>query len=48
MIIDRTPLNLNEVEEIVTDSPESEKKEAMDAFLKKYMKMNQTGYSDSV
>lgn len=38
MILDRTPLNLNEVEEIVKDSPDSEKKEAVEDFLKKFMK----------
>ena len=38
MILDRTPLNLNEVEEIVEDSPDSEKKEEMKQFLKKFLK----------
>jgi len=38
MIIDRTPQNLNEVEEIIKDSPDSEKKEQMELFLKKYLK----------
>jgi DNA-directed RNA polymerase subunit F len=38
MILDRTPLNLNEVEEIVEESPDSEKKEEMKIYLKKYLK----------
>ena len=38
MILDRTPLNLNEVEEIVEDSPDSDKKEEMKQFLKKFLK----------
>ncbi len=38
MIIERTPLNLNEVEEIVEDSPDSEKKEEMKQYLKKFLK----------
>lgn len=38
MILERTPLNLNEVEEIIEDSPDSEKKEEMKQFLKKYLK----------
>jgi len=38
MIIDRTPLNLNEVEDIVEDSPDSDKKEEMKQFLKKFLK----------
>jgi DNA-directed RNA polymerase subunit F len=38
MIIERTPLNLNEVEEIIVDSPDSERKEEMKQFLKKYLK----------
>lgn len=38
MIIDRTPLNMNEVEDIVKDLPESQKKEDMDQFLKKFLK----------
>jgi len=38
MIIDRTPLNMNEVEEILEDVPESEKKEQAEDFLKKFTK----------
>ncbi len=38
MILERTPLNLNEVEEIIKDSPDSEKKEAMEQYLKKFLK----------
>jgi len=38
MILDRTPLNLNEVQEIIKDIPDSEKKQEMEAFLKKFLK----------
>lgn len=38
MIIERTPLSLNEVEEIIKDSPDSEKKEEIKKFLKKFLK----------
>jgi len=38
MILDRTPLNLNEVKDIVEDSPDSDKKEEMTQFLKKFLK----------
>ena len=38
MIIERTPLNLNEVQEILKDIPDSEKKENMEVFLKKFLK----------
>jgi DNA-directed RNA polymerase subunit F len=38
MILERTPLNLNEVEEIIKDSPDSEKKEEMEQYLKKFLK----------
>lgn len=38
MILDRTPLNLNEVEEILFELPESEKKQEMELFLKKFIK----------
>ena len=38
MIFERTPLNLNEVEEIIKDSLDSEKKEAMEQYLKKFLK----------
>lgn len=38
MILDRTPLNLNEVEKIIEDSPDSDKKEEMKQFLKKFLK----------
>ena len=38
MILDRTPLNLNEVEEILSELPESEKKQEMELFLKKFIK----------
>ena len=38
MIIDRTPLNLNEVQEIISKIPESDKKEEIKKFLKKFLK----------
>ena len=38
MILDRTPLNLNEVEETLSELPESEKKQEMELFLKKFIK----------
>ena len=38
MILDRTPINLNEVEEIIKDTPETEKKEQTQEYLKKFLK----------
>ncbi|VVB78711.1 Uncharacterised protein [uncultured archaeon] len=38
MIIDRTPLNLNEVEDITNEIPDSPKKEEILEFLKKFLK----------
>ncbi len=38
MIIDRTPLNLNEVQEILEKVPDNEKKEEIEVFLKKFLK----------
>jgi DNA-directed RNA polymerase subunit F len=38
MIIDRTPLNMNEVEVLLKDIPDSEKKEQTQDFLKKFVK----------
>ena len=38
MILDRTPLNLNEVQEILKDIPDNEKKEEMNVYIKKFMK----------
>ncbi len=38
MILDRTPLNLNEVEKITKEIPESPKKEEIETFLKKFNK----------
>jgi len=38
MILDRTPLNMNEVEEILKDIPESEKKTEAEEYLKKFIK----------
>jgi DNA-directed RNA polymerase subunit F len=38
MIIERTPLNMNEVQEILEGVPDNEKKEEMKIFLKKFLK----------
>jgi DNA-directed RNA polymerase subunit F len=38
MILERTPLNMNEVEDILDNIPDSEKKEMAKDFLKKFMK----------
>jgi len=38
MILDRTPLNMNEVQEIIKDLPESDKKQETELFLKKFLK----------
>jgi len=38
MILERTPLNMNEVEEIVKEIDDSEKKQEMELFLKKFLK----------
>ena len=38
MIIDRTPLNYNEVEEIIKNLPDTPKKEEVTQFLKKFCK----------
>lgn len=38
MIIDRTPLTMNEVEEILEGIPDSPKKEEIVPFLKKFIK----------
>tara|TARA_Y100000310_G_scaffold69026_1_gene64379 strand:+ start:6331 stop:6642 length:312 start_codon:yes stop_codon:yes gene_type:complete len=38
MILDRKPLNLNEVQEIVEDNSDSEKKEEIKLYLKKFLK----------
>jgi len=38
MILDRTPLNLNEVEEIVKELLESPRKEETEEYLKKFLK----------
>ncbi|MDD5193795.1 MAG: hypothetical protein PHF67_04400 [Candidatus Nanoarchaeia archaeon] len=37
MILERTPLNMNEVQEILKNIPDSEKKEQMEDFLKKFL-----------
>ena len=38
MILNRTPLNMNEVEEIIKEIPDSEKKQQTDIFLRKFIK----------
>ena len=38
MILDRTPLNMNEVGEILKDLADSNKKQEIEIFLKKFMK----------
>ncbi|MBR9703998.1 hypothetical protein GOV12_01195 [Candidatus Pacearchaeota archaeon] len=38
MILDRTPLNMNEVSVILKELPENPKKEEMELFLKKFLK----------
>jgi len=42
MILERTPLNMNEVDEIIKDIPDSDKKEEMKAYLKKFSKTKST------
>jgi len=37
MILDRTPINMNEVEDILKELPEGEKKEETELFLKKFL-----------
>ena len=38
MILDRTPINMNEVHEIIAEIDDSPKKEEMELYLKKFMK----------
>lgn len=38
MILDRTPLNMNEVDDIIKELPDSDKKEEIKLFLKKFLK----------
>ena len=38
MIYDRTPLNLNEVEEILENIPDGDRKEEVKIYLKKFLK----------
>ena len=38
MILDRTPINMNEVNEIVNDIGDSPRKEEIELYLKKFMK----------
>jgi DNA-directed RNA polymerase subunit F len=38
MIFNRTPLTLSEVQETIKEIPESEKKEQIEVFLKKFLK----------
>lgn len=37
MIIDRTPLSMNDVEHIIKDIQDTEKKQAIELFLKKFL-----------
>lgn len=37
MILDRTPINMNEVEEIVNNIDDSDKKEKIQLYLKKFL-----------
>ena len=39
MILDRAPLNLNEVQEILKEIPDNEKKVEMELYLKKFLKI---------
>ena len=39
MILERTPLNMSEVEEMLKDISDSDKKEEMKLFLKKFVKI---------
>ena len=41
MIYDRTPLNLNEVHEILENIPDSDRKEEVKIYLKKFLKTKQ-------
>jgi DNA-directed RNA polymerase subunit F len=38
MILERIPLNMNEVEEILNETADSDKKEQMKVYLKKFLK----------
>jgi len=38
MILDRKPLDLNEVQEILKDIPENEKKTQLEVYMKKFLK----------
>ncbi len=42
MILERTPLSMNEVDEIIKDIPDSDKKEEMKTYLKKFLKTKTT------
>jgi len=42
MIYDRTPLNLNEVNEILENIPDSDKKEQIKIYLKKFLKTKES------
>lgn len=41
MIYDRIPLNLNEVQEILENVPDSDRKEEVKVYLKKFLKSKQ-------
>ena len=42
MILDRQPLNLNELQGILKEIPDNEKKEQMELYLKKFLKTKST------
>lgn len=42
MILDRTPLNLNEVQELLKNIEGSEKREEIEVYLKKFLKTKPT------
>tara|TARA_Y100000310_G_scaffold336968_1_gene422847 strand:- start:3847 stop:4158 length:312 start_codon:yes stop_codon:yes gene_type:complete len=47
MIYDRTPLNLNEVEKILENVPDSDRKEEVRIYLKKFLKVK-TGQAEKI
>ena len=47
MIYDRTPLTLNEVQEILENVPDSDRKEEVRIYLKKFLKAK-TGQSEKI
>jgi|TARA_B100001971_G_C18233738_1_gene565685 DNA-directed RNA polymerase subunit F len=47
MIYDRTPLNLNEVDKILENIPDSDRKEEVKIYLKKFLKVK-TGQAEKI